>query len=960
MPTMPAILISSLIGLISLIVFVLIRKTFKHFCVKDFKLNSFSFFRLCASTHDLKGATFPKDSSDSGSFKSFTGSLVVEIVDFRLIISKAFKFSFTIGTLNVYLNSNLLQKSTSDKKRTQGKLSKFWFYLLKSFLKIFELYCGKISFIVSFSEAFDAEAVVAESFVVESVEICKNDSSLLAFSSAKLEQITLENDQIRPEIIFETKTTCLSRDWSLSKFDLILLEPLTLNINVRFLYFVSSFIKYLKTDEAEGSIESSPSEFDLPWPILCSFSVPELDFKLFLPETDSSVRYFNWLQFKFTKIDMKTYLSKAAIPCVTAWIDCFGLTAQIDEVVGAKHFCPVDKLLRRGPKQVAGQSRKLISAENVVLCNWSNNDQQTSLPVSVINQWVASLLDGTPICSIKNDTIDLSSMEFDVSYFEPLLNRNSAIPEITYEYFKSGRIQASKCLYGFLNQLEVCVPFELPISSLIDHSVVLFKAGCRPLSKKTERGYWIGDGDKFLKSEWTVNLNAKHTSMRVEDDSFETKISAISHFQRKLAESRCRLEPAILSEILRDNSKSTNSNMHNLARQLAVSTEVVTANQVVALIELNKALFSEYKELIGKSHLLTNWSLLDLSLDNLKLNLSWSPTYLGSDGNLSTLLNRIEDGHQIKSHDIEALSTFLGGFLDLSGSNFEIHLRNYSRPVLIAPNLRITGPVFLVEDGVKDPEVLVKFPVRVLKSGSNSCFPGLPDSGTVDVLRSILPIKMYHCVQASMSQNGLVQASVSPYWLGCLALLDRVIDRFVQSSTEDPSPPLPGWDKLRYNVRGCHSRLTIASPCIISRIVDSDPLSCTEVMNLSFPHGVDVGIVPGGSLVLKCPEASLNIDSQFLYPVRSALESSGPLHLWDLGIESNPSNDLNSSCSGSSLDLSQNTVIPAIKLSKTHLELKFKIKNIFNEEPCHHRTVRPIARSSASLGTDWVRNIYML
>ena len=95
-------------------------------------------------------------------------------------------------------------------------------------------------------------------------------------------------------------------------------------------------------------------------------------------------------------------------------------------------------------------------------------------------------------------------------------------------------------------------------------------------------------------------------------------------------------------------------------------------------------------------------------------------------------------------------------------------------------------------------------------------------------LRSILPLKLYHCVQASISPKDLVQATVCLIgWDVCTP--DRVIDRFVKSSTEDPSPPLPGWDKLRYNVHGCHSRLTIVSPCIISRIADSDPLSCTEV-----------------------------------------------------------------------------------------------------------------------------------
>ena len=220
-------------------------------------------------------------------------------------------------------------------------------------------------------------------------------------------------------------------------------------------------------------------------------------------------------------------------------------------------------------------------------------------------------------------------------------------------------------------------------------------------------------------------------------------------------------------------------------------------------------MFYEYKDLVSKSHLLTNWSLVDVAIDDFKLSLSWSPDYLGKTGSLSALLNHVESGNEITPETIKSLSTFLGGFADVSGSSVQVNLRNYSRPILLAPDLRFVGPVFLVEDGVKNPEVLIKFPVRVLPEGLHSSFSYLPSTGTIDVLRSILPLKFYHCVHSTISQPDLVQASVSPYWLGCIALLDRVIDRFVKASTEDPSPPLPGWDKLRYNIHGCHSRLTI-------------------------------------------------------------------------------------------------------------------------------------------------------
>lgn len=920
----------------------------------------------------MRSAIFPEDNSDITAFKSFKGPFVLEIVGFDYKFN-GLKIVFNVKSINIYMNSAFLIKRngpTRKKSSTPPFLISFVLHILKYLLRTFEFNCTTFSLITTVGDIEEADVFVAERLCCQNIEIFKFPTSVASIYSVKLDQIIIENNSLSVEPIFETKNFLLNRNSNFSQFDISIPNYLGINLNVRFLYFLASFIKSIKqetveTEEIEptGTTEISLS---LPWPILLNLSIPEIDFKLILPETDLTVKYFKWLQFKLLEIDLKCFFLSSGIPKLIAWLGCFKLVTKIDdaEVLGKKHFCPVDKLLGRGPEQIAGQCRELIILKNILLCNWNqtNDLMRTSLPETVIFDWISSILSGSPICSIQNDTIDLSTISLDMSCFDDFKNRPIAKEKLTFDFFKIQRSKASTTLFGLLDQFDFNIPFEFPISSLIDHSVVLFKAGWRPLSKKTERGYWIGDGDKFLKTSWAFNLQANRAKLSIEDDAFEAKISAISHFQRKLAESRSRLEPALLSEFPPSQSNDMSDvspEMRKLAKILTVSSDNITHNQAAAIIELNKNLFSEYRDLVSKSHLLTNWSLVDVAVDNLKLSLSWSPDYLGERGSLSSLLNRIENGNEITPQTIETLSTFLGGFADISGSDVQVNLRNYSRPILLAPDLRIVGPVFLVEDGVKDPEVLIKFPVRVLPEGLHSSFSLLPSNGTVDVLRSILPLKMYHCVHSTISQPDLVQASVSPYWLGCLALLDRVIDRFVKASTEDPSPPLPGWDKLRYNIHGCHSRLTISSPCIFSRIIDADPLSCTEVLNLSFPRGVDIGIIPGGIFVLKCPESSLSVDSQYLFNVHSALESSGPLYLWDLRVKleegKKPRN-----ISDSSLDLSQNTLIPIIKLSRTHLELRFKIKNVFNEDPSHHWSVRPIARSNSSRTTDWVNTKMMI
>lgn len=960
---------SFVLGLFTLLFLFIFQKWWKHFILLNPNLRSFKLFRFSFLFSDLRSAVFPNDNSDIEAFKTFKGTFIVEIIGFNYKFN-GLKFVFNIQTINIYINSGFFIKRDDSPSRKKSLAPSFLtsivLHVLKSLFKTFELNCSNFSLITTVGDILEADIFIAERFCCQNIEIFKFPTSVASIYSVKLDQIIIKTDSSNVEPIFETKNFVLNRNSNFSEFDLSLPDDLRINLNVRILYFLASFIKSTRPQESNEIVSDNLSVSILPWPILLNISILKIDFKLILPETDLTVKYFKWLQFKFSKVDFKCFFPTSGLPKFISWLDRFELVTKIDDanVLGEKLFCPVDKLLGRGPEQIAGQCRELIILKDILLCNWNQTSDlmKTSLPEAVIFDWIASILMGSPICSIKNDLVDLSAINIDMSCFDEYMDRKVAMKKLTLDFFKVQKSKASTVLFGLLDQFDFSIPFEFPISSLIDHSVVMFKAGWRPLSKKTERGYWIGDGDKFLKTSWAFNIKANRARLRIEDDAFEAKISAISHFQRKLAESRSRLEPALLSKFPFPPSHSNDlrnesSEMVKLAKILAISSDRIEPNQAAAIIELNKNLFAEYRGLISKSHLLTNWSLVDISIDDLKLSLSWSPDYLGKTGNLSSLLNQIEHGNEITSQTIDSLSTFIGGFVDVSGSAVQVNLRNYSRPILLAPDLRIVGPVFLVEDGVKDPEVLIKFPVRVLPDDLLSSFSALPSNGTVNVLRSILPLKMYHCVHSTICQPDLVQASVSPYWLGCIALLDRVIDRFVKASTEDPSPPLPGWDKLRYNIHGCHSRLTISSPCIFSRITDADPLSCSEILNLSFPRGVDIGIIPGGVFVLKCPESSLSVDSQYLFNVHSALESSGPLYLWDLRVklDENDAKLKPRKLSNSSLDdLSHNTLIPIIKLSQTHLELRFKIKNVFNEDSSHHWSIRPVARSNSSESTEWV------
>lgn len=951
---MSAMAVALLLVIFVTIILYVVNYFWKFLTVSELSYKGFRLLRYSSSRFDLrrKAPKFP-NSSHLDTFELFNGHFVIEIAGFSIKFQNL-KLNISINTINLFLNSGFFNSSAS----STSLVSKCLLYIIKSMANFLHIEVASFCLYATVGDCKNSKSYVLQTLSIKKFVVFESKTDLLSVEALLVDQFLIsESESSKAESILRAQNFRIIGNIEFNQFDLSFSESVYATINVRLLFFVSSFLKSLPNSDVDN--ESDVTNY-IPWPTLINVSVTGIFFKISLPETDPSIKYFESLQCIASRLNLLCFIPRNGIPKLTLWLSCFKLVTKSapKALLGSKHFCPIDYLLLRGPEYVAGLSKDLLVFESIILSNWSEKCPKTNSPVHFISDWIKSVLQGSPNCSIQSDyRSNFIVPELDLSFFDDIKDCVSAAKLLTLQFFLNCSTIQNKTVYGVFEQLKGHVPFEYPVSSLIDHLVVLFKAGWRPLSKKTEQGYWIGDGDKFLKSDWAINLHIKRTIMSIEDDKFESKISAIMHFQRQIAESRCRLESALLSKITPSADVSVSPQLYRLAQCMSVTSDKISSNQVVPLINLQKSLFSEYRTLLQKTHLLTNWSLTDLSFEDLKVCLSWSPEYLGSDGSLSNLLNKIENGSQMTSESIENLSTFIGGFFDISGKSVQVNLRNYSRPILIAPSLHARGPMFMVEDGVKDPDVLIKFPVRVLPENSSSSFSHLPEDGIVCVLRSIIPLKMYHCVHFTVDDSQLVQMTVSPYWLGCLALLDRVIDRFVKSSTEDPSPPLPGWDKLRYNVRGCHSRLTISSPCIISRILDSDPLSCREILSLSFPNGLDVGLTSSGNIVLNCPEASLTIDSQHLFRIKAALESSGPLHLWDLGVSpelSQPTMLKSRNFSRSSMDFTSSSVIPIIKLSKTHLELSFKVKNIFNEEPCHHWTVHPIARSNAPNITDWV------
>ena len=929
------------IGILSLALLSLLRYAAHFFSVRGLGFGKLELLKLCSNPYNWKALTF--ESNDNSTF-------VMDLQHFPRFLChiKGFKVSFSwskirieLDYIYVHVHSSIFAGPSSETKAKRSITAGFLLRLLPRF----EFVCRELKFYGTTGRMNDLTSLSVSRCVAKNVAF-GNDLELTSHIEAfKLDQLVASFDslQVIPVVSCKSlnvklKEGCLDASFS---------DSCNITCSVQFLFFLSSAIKDITSfdpDLDDFNEENNPSSSSSPLssPLLVRISVPQIQVKLQLPTTVADSKIFNHLVFCANKVDCSAYLKLSSAPKFTTLADSLRISAKYEsEVSDCKQFCPIDRLLNRDFSHLAGKLVDLLHFDKITLCNWMASEG-APISLELIQKLFSSILEGNLLWNCNST--DIGDLDFKQSYsrqksFSPSVSSFQAT-QAFYQQVHS----ACRTIFAEFASVQAFVPFEFPFSNLLDHSVVLFKAGWRPLSRKTERGYWSGDGDKFFGTDWRLSLHSKKVGFRFEDDQFEVRLSTIYHCQRKIAESRCRLESGFWEQKWHGPGDASTFEQ-TLAEHLTTTTSTsIPPAAVKPFIELNKTLFEQYREAIDNSRLASNYNLLEATIDDMELNLSWSPEFL-QDRSLADLLNSMESGSFLNDDVVRVLSTFLGGFFDVKTGHVQLSLRNFSRPVLLAPESRLIGPLFLVEAPVRDPNVLVKLPVKVFEPNLVSNLP-VSDAGTVQVLRSILPMKLYHCIHISVSSSQLCQFGFSPYWMGCLGLVDRAFDRFVKASTEDPSPPLPGWDKLRYNLRGVHSKISITAPLLVSCAVDSDPFVCNEMLEVVFPCGLDLASNSNGLLILKCHEATLGIKSLHLQSLNSAVAGLSSISDWDSQCFSGAFANFNA--------------LPVIKLTKTHLQLRLDIKNQLGHSPCDHWNVSPVAKENLPQSTDFVSTLFFL
>lgn len=930
------------ISLIAVLLTSAFRYVAQFFSIKGLGFWKVALISFSSSQYSWKGLSFAAEDN---------GPSIMKLLHFPRLFCHVcgVKVSFSwstirveIESISVHLNSSLFVRDSCSPQKSRPKVVGF----IAKLLPPFEVQCKRLQIYSSTGSFNNVKTLSILRCTISNILLSNKYDLAAQIETFNLDQLVATYNSL--DITPVLSLTKLKAEMIDDICDLSFSGCAKLTFSVSFLFFLSSAIKDItkfnpEAEEVQSSHE--PAKSASSEPILVRFSVPQIHIMFLLPETLSDTKIFCHLLFCLDNMSGSVFINEPLEPKFTVFANSFRASAKYESShMECKYFCPIDRLLNRDFLFLADKVVDLLQLDNVSLSNWTNapacNDRCTPISTELIQTLLSSILDKKVIWNTQTPAI--GNFEFIQAY----ARQSDYFPNYD-DYTSSSLFYRKLCpsvrtLFGHFDSVRAFVPFEFPFSNLLDHTIVLFKAGWRPLSRKTERGYWSGDGDKFLRNDWTLALKSKSIRIQFEDDQFEVRLSTIYHCHRKIADARVRLESALWEQIWTGN-QDVDATEQLLADQLSVHKSKVPPQAVKPLIELNKALFEQYRELVRHSRLADSNNLIEATINDIELNVSWSLDYLRGKG-LAELLNSIENGSNVNDEIVSRLATFLGGFFDVKTQHAQLSFRNFSRPVLLSPESRILGPLFLVEAPVRDPNVLVKFPVQVLPHSHMSNLI-IPDNGVIDVLRSILPIKLYHCIHVAVSSTQLCQVSLSPFWMGCLGLVDRALDRFIKASTEDPSPPLPGWDKLRYNLLGIHSKISIAAPLLVSCIADSDPFISNELLEIAFPNGLDLSFTSKWHIELECYQATLGIKSVHLQNLNVAINGLESIATWDAECFNGAFKGFN--------------VLPIIKLSRTHLQLRLDIKNLHGDIPCDHWNVFPVARENLPNTTDFVRFVLL-
>lgn len=637
------------------------------------------------------------------------------------------------------------------------------------------------------------------------------------------------------------------------------------------LLFTSAFAPLVPSEGPSPVTAQSSSLQLLPLilvrPLNCELKVDKIRVILHYPVSRHEETRFEAM---VTAIDdLQIFLSfnpaESLVPSVLAMAKQARLSALGADRIGCALKSVIQRLFE---VRQEGSGDDLVILEDIFLANcWPSSKPFDYPNYRQQKQWIDMVMIGSPVWKIlhgkKESTFESSMSElrsFDQSMtYQQISKSSSPIQDFQLRLLE-------KTVVIKTTGLTIDVPYEFPLSNFIDHLVFFVKASEAPIKKQSDRQPF-----NIFQHSWDIRLLAQDARLRINDDAFEQKLSKSFRLRRELGRKFERLDRRFWKRLAHEREKlgteTSRSNVWMAPRfrflvLAATEPEALEGNPIFVkpYVKLQETLFSIYRKLYLEAFAQDgSVPLFQISAQNVDFGVDWRQDFVDSSANL---LNVIDGECNFSETDVTDMGLLLGGFSSLAASNVEVTLRDYAYPLVYSRDFRAMGLLFLIEEA-SYPEAKSHNLIAVSPCAGRWSLRGLDAQGRAAVQRTILPIKVFHSLQISLNSPGEddpVVSGFSPLYEGAFQMLDRAFELFSKPS-EDRSPFLPFWDKMRIFLRGDSSSIVVRGPGQLFCIAGTNLHSTDETLSLVFPKGFILGLA-GQDIRWQVPAASIYISSR--------------------------------------------------------------------------------------------------
>lgn len=716
------------------------------------------------------------------------------------------------------------------------------------------------------------------------------------------ETFELLEDKRHNIVTVKTITANMALTESSLRLDVIA-TPLGVNLNTTSLMFIATIARMAKSSKKEAHCTSSPLDRTL-----LSLQFKSINVNVKLPALENSLQPISKLSLflENTSIDLVADSGKCNF---ISSASCVKLSSCFKKTPDQNCFTKVDKIFQRLP--TGEHADVLISLIDLTIGNSNrlfDDIPKAALSEDHIKDFFASLLKG----QVRWDALVLqkSNSECLQTSLQSIIGTGRAIDALLYSEPRP-KAFAISC-----SSISFNVPFEYPLSTLIEDASVMFKAPIMMFEP-----FVTPQKFNIFKDSWQICLACPKLNWTFGDDPFEAKLWKIHQSKQDLSMRFYRLERMFWKRLEKESKGMTKPSSDTIpASSLAFARsasfgDLITENPAFLgkFTKFNSELFKLYRGHLKQLSQDAYPGLMDVQIANVCLNLKWDPEYLGVH-HIHDLLNAMENSSAgYTAPMIDKFSVALGAFMEFSGQQLSVFLRDSEAEFVSADTFLISGPVFLLEEGAY-PQACLRVPVKTgVSTAVSNVGPNI-----IEVIETVLPVKFFHSLSACLDGSYGFRAAFCPYWDGMFVGLDRAFD-MLSKHTRESSPRLAIWDKFRLLVHSTFGYMRSNAPCSFS-FVPGKVGALNEALIIK---------LDGGFVFEQRPDGSYFEFDEF----EGLVESKHMSVLWHL---------LNSrlkSLNASALSPNGTPLIKLIHFAKTKFKLTLDCKNKNGVAPIEHQQI---------------------